>query len=161
MADEQDKGESTTDETAKAGSDSGQTPKTFTESDLQREADRRVTAAQKAWRAELDAAIADKTKDAESKLAEVAARAEEAERYASFVESATASGIRNAKAAYLVAKHGDYFDKKGGLELDRFKKDNPEFFSATTNANAGAGTGTTPKPSMNDAIRAAAGIRGQ
>lgn len=158
MADEQDKGESTTDETANAGSDSGQTPKTFTESDLQREADRRVTAAQKAWRAELEAAIADKTKDAESKLAEVAARAEEAERYAGFVESATASGIRNAKAAYLVAKHGDYFDKKGGLELDRFKKDNPEFFTPVANANAGAGAGDTQKQGgMNAAIRAAAG----
>lgn len=161
MTTAQGDGDSTPAVTADAGTAADSTPKTesYTAADLQREADRRVTAAQKQWKADLDAIIADKTKDAETKLTETASRAEEAERYASFVESATAAGIRNAKAAYLVAKHGSYFSAKGELETDRFKKDNPEFFTPVANANAGAGAGApTTAGGMNAAIRAAAGF---
>lgn len=148
----------------KAGGEAGQgqgtdtKPKSYTDADLQREADRRVTEAQKKWKSDQEALLADKTKDAETKLAELASKAEEAERYADFVAAGAAAGVRNVKAAYLVAKHGEYFDKKGGLELERFRKENPEFFSAPPNANAGAGAGSGGgAQSMNDFIRAAAG----
>jgi hypothetical protein len=161
---EQDGGQGTPGATGNAGAGAGEgqgtaTPKTFTETELQREADRRVTEAQKKWKTEQEALIADKTKDAETKLAELQSKAEEAERYADFVASVTMAGVKNVKAAYLVAKGGEYFDKKGALELDRFKKENPEFFSSTTaNANAGAGAGAANGTGgMNDWIRQAAG----
>lgn len=158
MSEEQDKGEGTQEPTATAGGDAGQTRKTFTESDLQREADRRVGEAQKKWKAEQEALIADTTKDAETKLAELQGKAEEAERYAAFLESATKAGIRNVKAAYIVAKHGEYISAKGKFDTDTFRKDNPEFFAPLPTANAGAGAGaSTGKGDMNAAIRAAAG----
>jgi hypothetical protein len=158
MADEQDKGETNAEATDKSGADAGATPKTFTEADLQREADRRVSAAQKAWKADLDAAIADKTKDAETKLADAATRAAEAERKADFLEQASTAGIRNARAAYLVATGGGYIDNKGRLDIDKFRKENPEFFGTTATANAGAGAGAANTTGdMNAFIRAAAG----
>ena len=135
------------------------TPVTYDEAAVASKVSAAINDARKAWKSESDAIIADKTKDAETKLAELATKAEEAERYAGFVEAATAAGIRNAKAAYLVAKHGSYFSAKGELETDRFKKDNPEFFTPVANANAGAGAGaTTTAGGMNAAIRAAAGF---
>lgn len=161
MADEQDKGTGTQTATADAGAGAGATPKTetYTAADLQREADRRVSEAQKKWRSEQDSLIADKTKDAETKLAELQAKAEESERYAGFIESATAAGIRNVKAAYKVAQ-GDYIDKRGRFDIDAFRKDNPEFFTSPPTANAGNGTGTTPtaKDDMNAHIRRVAGV---
>lgn len=161
---EQDGGQGTQDANGGAGGAADQDQKTggaktYTADELQREADRRVTEAQKKWKAEQDALLTDTTKNAETKLAELKAKTEEAERYADFIEKGTASGIRNHKAAYLVAKHGDYFDKKGNLELERFKKENPEFFGVTANADAGrgAGGGGGKGGTMNDFIRAAAG----
>ena len=141
---EQDAGKSTADATDNTGANTGDTQKTgqqaYTQADLQREVDRRVTEAQRKWKEQMDGTIADKTRDAESKLAELSGRAEEAERKAGFVESASAAGIRNVNAAYLVAKHGDYI-KSGRLDIDKFRKDNPEFFASAPNANAGAGAG--------------------
>lgn len=161
MADEQDKGAGTQTATADAGASAGATPKTetYTAADLQREADRRVSDAQKKWRAEQDALIADKTKDAETKLAELQSKAEEAERYAGFIESATAAGIRNVKAAYKVAQ-GEYIDKRGRFDIDAFRKDNPEFFTPHSSANAGNGTGSvsSPQNDMNAHIRRVAGV---
>lgn len=115
-----------------------------------------VNEAKRAWKSDTDALIADKTKDAETKLAELQTKAEEAERYADFVDEATKAGIKNCKAAYLVAKHGGFVDKKGRVDFGTFKTDNPEFFTPPPNANAGDGVG---KPvtgnSMNDLIRGA------
>lgn len=159
MADEQDKGAGTQTATADAGASAGATPKTetFTAADLQREADRRVSDAQKKWKADLEATIADKTKDAETRLTELQNKAEQAEAYAAFIEQATGAGIRNVKAAYKVA-NPDYFDKRGRFDIDAFRKDNPEFFVPAANANAGAGAGaTTTTSDMNAMIRRAAG----
>lgn len=132
--------------------------KPLTEADVQREADRRVNEAHKKWKADLDAAVADKTKDAETKLAAITAKAEEASRYASFLEAATTAGIRNARAAYAVAVAHGQLDG-GKFNAEKFKTENPEFFAPMPNANAGAGAG---KPSnttdVNDALRSAFGI---
>lgn len=161
MAD-QDTAPSTDKEPAKTGADTGDAQKTektsYTADELQREADRRVTAAQKKWQEEQAALIADKTKDAETKLQELARKAEEAERYAGFIEAVTSQGVRNVKAAYTVAVHNGYIDSRGNLKLKEFRADNPEFFSPPANANAGAGAGKTgPSGGMNEWIRAAAG----
>jgi hypothetical protein len=161
MADEQDKGTGTEDATANAGEKPDPTPKTetYTADDLKREADRRVTEAQKAWKAQQDALLADTTKTAEEKLAEIGAKAEAAQQYADFVTEASAAGIRNLKAAYKVAKD-DYINAKGKFDLNAFRKDNPEFFTPAPDANAGRGAGHQPKTGdMNAAIRAAAGVR--
>jgi hypothetical protein len=159
MADEQDKGQGTPEATADAGAKTDQTPKTetYTAADFQREVDRRVTDAEKKWKATQDALLADTTKSAEEKLAALEAKASQAQEYADFAAEAVAAGIRNVKAAYKVAQ-GDYINGKGKFDLAGFKKDNPEFFTPAPNANAGNGAGNGgTKASMNDAIRAAAG----
>jgi len=150
MADEQDKGQGTPEATADAGANAGQTPKTetFTAADLQREADRRVTEAQKQWKAQQDALIADTTKSAEEKLVALEQKAAQAQEFADFVAEASAAGIRNVKAAYKVAQ-GDYINGKGKFDLAGFRKDNPEFFTPAPNANAGDGAGNG-KPTAND-----------
>lgn len=140
---EQDAGNSTPNATDNTGAKAGETQKTdsYTAADLQREADRRVTEAQRKWKEQLETSIADKTRDAESKLAELSSKAEEAERKAGFIEAAASAGIKNLNAAYLVAKHGDYMKKDGRFDIDKFRKDNPEFFASAPTANAGAGAG--------------------
>lgn len=161
MDTDQDKGNGTATTTADAGDKPDSTPKTetYTADDMQREADRRVTLAQKKWREEQDSLLADKTKDAETKLAELQAKAEQAESYAQFLETATAAGIRNTKAAYKVARD-EYIDKRGRFDVTAFRADNPEFFSPAPTANAGSGTDNPPKNvDMNDLIRRAAGAR--
>ena len=160
MADEQDKGASTATATADAGAAPGKdAPKTsYTADDLQREADRRVSEAQRKWKEQLDATVADKTRDAEAKLAELTATAQAAQEYASFIETATGAGIRNVKAAYKVAKD-DYINKAGTFDVKKFRADNPEFFAPAPNANAGAGAGAaTPSNDVSAFIRAAAGF---
>lgn len=141
---EQAQGNSTESATGNTGATPGDSPKTetYTQADLQRESDRRVSEAQKKWKEQLDTAIADKTKDAEAKLAELSKATEAAQKYATFLEGATTAGIRNVKAAYMVATGGDYLKRDGRLDIDKFQKDNPEFFAPHPNANAGAGAGT-------------------
>ena len=120
------------------------------ERELQREADRRVTEAQKAWAAKQAEVLAAKEKDAEAKLRELESAAREHEEYAAFIETAHDAGIRNVKSAYYVAKGGGYFDARGKFAVDKFKADNPEFFAPITgNANAGAGTGANASPTFN------------
>jgi hypothetical protein len=133
--------------------------KTYSEADLQREADRRVNEAQKKWRAEQDALLADKTKDAEAKILALSEENAEATRFADFVDVASKSGIRNLKAAYMVAVGGEYLDAKGKFDLKTFQTDNPEFFGVSANANAGAGAGggSVHTNDINALIRAAAG----
>lgn len=141
-----------------------QQAKTFTaeehEAEIQRAGDRRVTEAQKKWNADLTAALAAKDKDAATKIAELSTQAEEAAAYATFVETAHAAGIRNLKAAYMVAVGGEYIEH-GKFDLKQFQKDNPEFFAPPTTANAGAGAGAaTTSGGMNAVIRQAAGRTG-
>lgn len=126
--------------------------------ELQREADRRVNEALKKVKAEQDALIADKTKDAEAKLKELSTRAEAAEQYGVFVEAANAAGIRNVKAAHIVARDQGFL-KHNRFDADGFRKANPEFFTPVVGAaNAGDGAGRPAAAGgMNAFIRAAAG----
>ena len=129
--------------------------KPITQDDLNREADRRVNEAQKKWKSEQDALIADRTKDAEAKLQELQTKAEEASRKADFMSVAIAGGIKNLEAAYLVAVAHGHFTRAGKLDLVGLKEDVPEFFVSTT-ARADAGRGSETKQqadSVNAQIR--------
>jgi molecular chaperone DnaJ len=97
----------------------------------------------------------DKSKDSETKLSEFKSKVDELEQYSNFIESAHSAGIRNFKAAYVVAKAHGFF-KHGKFLIDDFKKDNPEFFgpAQTVKADAGTGSGKQEKPrDMNTWIR--------
>jgi hypothetical protein len=164
MAD-QDAGQTNaTDNGGNAGGSAGDgaktdTPKTFTEADIQREADRRVSLAQKKWREEQAELLAAKDKDAETKIKELSSKAEEAQRYGDFVDAAHSAGIRNIKAAYAVAVAHGHINARGKFDVDAVRKDNPEFFQPAANANAGAGAGgATNTGGMNAYIRQAAGL---
>jgi hypothetical protein len=141
-----------------AGTDSsGGEKTTFTLDELNREADRRATAARKAAIAEHQAVLADVNKSAEAKVVEIQAKAEESERYATFCDVAVTSGIKNLKAAYIVARELGHI-KSGKLDITEFKKAAPEFFNPTVGANPGAGTNKPASASddMNAWIRARA-----
>jgi hypothetical protein len=144
--------------------------KTYTEDEfnaaLQRESDRRVSDALKKSQDKLDSIVASKTMDAETKVKAITEEKEklsqekaQLEAYSDFSDAAYAAGIRNVKAAYAVARDGEYFDARGRFQIDRFRKDNSEFFSrpATVDAGRGAGGTTTGAGGMNAFIRAAAG----
>jgi hypothetical protein len=166
MAD-QDEGTTNANTNGDAGGKAGdgqktdQTKTTYTADDIQREADRRVNDAQKKWRAEQAEILAAKDRDAEAKIAELNTKATEAERYGNFIDDAHASGIKNTKAAYIVAVAQGHIDKRGKFDVDGFRKANPEFFTASpaANANAGAGAGApTQTGGMNAWIRNQAGL---
>jgi hypothetical protein len=150
-----------------AGADTGKpdgkpseptTPTTYTEADVASRTSAAVNEALKAERAKQAALLEDKDKDSETKIAELSAAAASAQQYADFVDSAAKVGVKNLKAAYLVAQHGGYIDKKGALSLEKFRADNPEFFSAAPDANAGRGAGTATAGNDMDAfLRRAAG----
>jgi len=130
------------------------------ERELQREADRRVTEAQKAWAAKQAEILAAKDRDAEAKVRELEQAAKEHEEYAAFIEAAHVAGIRNVKAAHLVAKGGGYFDQRGKFNVEKFRNDNPEFFlpmSGNANAGSGAGGNQSSTFSMDRWIRSQAG----
>jgi len=131
-------------------------PEVFTKEQIESATSAAVNAALKKHREEQAALIADKTKDAEAKLAEVGKRAEEAERYGVFVDAAIPAGVTDLKAAYVVAKELGYF-KAGKLDITEFKKEHPAFFAIkSANVNGGAGTGgATPSGGMNAFIRSA------
>ena len=146
------------------GTGASDKPQTYTreefERELQREADRRVTEAQKAWAAKQAEVLAAKDRDAETKLRELEQAAKEHEEYAAFIEAAHVAGIRNVKAAHLVAKGGGYFDQRGKFNVEKFRNDNPEFFlpmSGNANAGSGAGGNQSSTFSMDRWIRSQAG----
>ena len=160
MPEDKDKAAADGTPTGTPGAKPDDAPKTFTEADIQKEADRRVTEARKKWQSEQESILADKTKDADAKLAELATKAEAAERYADFVDAATKAGIKNVKAAYAVAVAHGHIGKKG-LDVDAFKAENPEFFlTARSSADAGAGSGSGNQTAdINDYIRSQIGAR--
>lgn len=149
------------DEGGKGGSGAGTGSQgektTFTLDELNREADRRATAARKSALAEQQALIADATKSAEAKIQEISAKAEEAERYGVFCDAAITAGIKNLKAAYIVAREMGALTN-GKLDIPKFKQAAPEFFASTVGAAPGAGTSRPAQAGgMNAFIRAAAG----
>ncbi len=134
------------------------TTQKFTEADVQSRVSAAVNEAQRKWKKDLDDLVADKTKDAEAKIAELKLSATENAMRADFAEQALTAGVNNVKAAYIVARHGGYMDN-GKLDLDRFKKENPQFFGSTAKPRTDAGAGgNTPTGGMNAYIRAAAGV---
>ena len=118
----------------------------------------------KATRAERDtlardlkaaAAKMDEGSAARTQLEQVTARLDEAEKRAAFLEDAATAQCKNSKAAWLLAKAGDLFDKHGRPDWAAIKAEAPELFGAPA-ANANAGTGTQKLPpahTMNAFIR--------
>jgi len=132
------------------------TEKPLTQADISRA----VNEAKKEWNKGVESLVADKTKDAESKIAELSTKAAESQRYADFVDRATAAGIKDLRAAYVVATGLGYL-KDDKFDEKEFKKNHPQFYTPAPNANAGAGAGggSTGTTDMNSLIRQAAGVR--
>lgn len=126
----------------------------------QREADRRVTEAQKKWRDDLTAQLTAKDRDAESKIQEALAKAEQAETRAAFVERAGTAGVVDVKAAWAVVQtEGDTFrDRRGGVDFDKLKAEHPSLFVSAAKqsiASHRADVGTGGKTDMNALLRGA------
>jgi len=70
-------------------------------------------------------------------------------------------GCTDSALAYLAAKAGEFFDRKGSAKWNELKQAHPALFAKPPmpKGNAGAGAGQTGAParSMNDFIRAASG----
>jgi len=135
---------------------------TWTVEDWTREIDRRVNEAQKKWRADMQAALAAKDADAESKIAKLQADLREAESRAAFGERALAAGVTDIVAAYAVAKTKNMLND-GGCDFDRLKREHPALFATATRADAAAGrrgdTGDDGKLNMSRVLAQACGIR--
>ncbi len=96
-------------------------------------------------------------KDSEGKVAEalnkqaseMEAAVEDARREAAFYREGAAAGIRGdlLPRAWLIAKNGDYFTKRGDPDIATMKTEMPELFAQpaqTTRPTAGAGTQQAP-----------------
>ena len=168
MTQGQDEGRANATANGAAGGNAGDsqgTAKTYTQADfdaaLRSEADRRVTEAQKKWKSDLEATIADKTKDAESKLTELTGKASEAEARATFAEEAGSQGVTDIRAAYAVAK-AEGLIKDGKPDWKKLQAEHPALFGKprTTAAAENADVKNATKPDMNQLLRAAAGYGG-
>ena len=111
------------------------------------------------------AAKAEKGSDAEKTLTELSGKLQVAEARAAFFEEAIKPevGCTNPTLAFLLAREGQYFSRRGDPDWEAIRKAAPELFRAPggTNrpgsADGGAG-GNQQRPfSMNDAIRRGAG----
>ncbi|HPS41364.1 MAG TPA: hypothetical protein PK040_02085 [Anaerolineaceae bacterium] len=131
---------------------------------------RNSVAAARKERDDLSKLLKEATKQAQDgselqkQLTQIGAQLEMAERRATFAEEAIRPeiGCSNAKAAFLIAQADDLFKKDGSPDWEGIKRAAPELFKKPGSANATAGNGTGDdanklKPSMNDAIRRAAG----
>lgn len=169
MPDPQDNGNTNANTNGNAGGNAGgsqgteKTTYTAEEhrAELQREADRRVSEAQRKWREQLDATVADKTKDAESKLAELTGKASEAEARATFAEEASSQGVTDVRAAYAVAK-AEGLIKDGKPDWKKLQSEHPALFGKprVTAAADPADAGPKQKPNMTQLLKAAAGVGG-
>jgi hypothetical protein len=105
------------------------------------------------------ASKAEKGSENETRLTELANQAGEATRKAAFYEGAVTAGVANLKLAYLAAVNDDLFKKDGSVDFETMKKTYPELFGAKATNNAGSGGDqVSSKPSMDDFIRAKAGV---
>ena len=105
---------------------------------------------------------AEKGSEAEKQLTSMADQMAEADRRAEFYDEAHKAGVTNLKLAYLSAVADERFDKKGRVNFDEMKKDDPELFGSKKppEGNAGKGTGDNGPAGhadMNTWIRKAAG----
>lgn len=100
--------------------------------------------------------------ETKAELEKLSAQLEETEKRAAFLEDAMKPELqcRNPRAAWLLARAEDLFDRRGTPDWSAIKAAAPELFGApTANANAGRNTQSPPAPnqSMNAFIRKAAG----
>ena len=95
----------------------------------QREADRRVTEAQKKWREDLAAQLTAKDQDAEQRISTVLEQAKQAETRAAFAELAHKAGIADIRAAWAVVKEYGLADDKGSVNFDTLKEAHPALFA--------------------------------
>lgn len=105
---------------------------------------------------------AEKGSEAQQQLTTLADQMSLADRKATFYEDAHTAGVTNLKLAFVVATTDELFDKKGAVNFVDLKTKYPELFGSkkVPSGNAGEGTDSTTQPtSMNDAIRALAGVR--
>jgi len=121
----------------------------------QREADKRVTDAQKKWRTDLAAQLTAKDQDAETRIVAALEQAKQAETRAAFAERANEAGITDVRAAWAVVKEYGLSDDKGGVDFKQLKDNHPALFGAAKQSVSVAGrkpdTGENPggKPDMN------------
>jgi hypothetical protein len=109
---------------------------------LAKEADEKTAAALKKQADEMDAAV------------------EDARRESTFYREAAAAGIPGDRLAraWLIAKNGDYFTKRGDPDIQSLKTELPELFTqpaAKPRPTAGAGTqqGAAPSGDFNSNVR--------
>ena len=134
------------------------TPEVFTKEQVESQTSAAVNAALRKHRDEQAAIIADKTKDAESRLAEVGKRAEEAEAKAAFAEEANSQGVTDIRAAYAVAK-AEGLIQNGKPDWKKLQAEHPALFGKVTRTTAaGDKTDSSSKPNMTQLLRAAAGF---
>jgi hypothetical protein len=106
-------------------------------------------------------AKAAKGENVEKELGEVNSRLETTQKRADFYESAHSAGIKNLKAAWLIASGDEGVWKRDGtLDLEAFKGSYPELFGSVQvppgNGGNGNGQGGGGATSMDQAIRQAA-----
>jgi hypothetical protein len=122
----------------------------------QREADRRVTEAQKKWREDLTAQLTAKEQDAETRIGAVLEKAKQAETRAAFAERANEAGIADIRAAWAVVKEYGLADNTGAVDFKKLKDAHPALFAGAKQSVAGRPSDTgakTGKPDMNALIR--------
>ncbi len=126
----------------------------------QREADRRVTEAQKKWREDLTAQLTAKDRDAEQRIAATLEKAKQAETRAAFVERANDAGVADLRAAWAVVREYGLADDKGRVDFDKLKADHPTLFAGQKPVRSVAGTpgdtGNNNKLDMTALIRQSA-----
>lgn len=104
----------------------------------------------------------EKGSDAQKKVLELADAVADGSKKADFYEDAHGAGVTNLKLAFLAAKEGELFDRRGVVDFVKLKELHPELFSKKKVGEGGAGEGTGgglpgKKPDMNVYIRTAAG----
>jgi len=125
----------------------------------QKESDRRVTDALKEREEEFKTLLASTSATAEEKLKHYETQLAQERTRAEFMAEATAKGVADPKAAFLVATSAGFVSDKGVIDFDRLKKDHPVLFGsavATSAAGARPDTGGSGKLNMTAMIRQAA-----
>jgi|GEM_PF-6015885 len=105
------------------------------------------------------ASKAEKGSENEKQLVALADQVQEASRKNAFYENAVSAGATNLKLAYMAAVSDDLFKRDGSVDFEALKKNYPELFGKTSTNNAGSGgKGPDKKITMDDFIRAKAGM---
>lgn len=151
---------------------SKETPKTYTEEELQAERDRAVTKALKTrednLRAELDKAKGDaeaQMKAIQDNLETERRTRESAEARAEFISESIKHEVVDPEGAYAIVQASEHYRyKNGSVNWKLLKEEKPYLFgSSTQSTHAGAGRGQTGTPGqsvgeqMNTFIRQSAG----